>query len=134
MIKTFSLAGTLILTGCATLDQAVKDIQTATAPATVKETLPQICLAAKDNRIRANDFYAGKGLMARGEVMAINDGMHPRYRVYMRTGKISIHAGTENQLGIKQLTVGKTASVAGTITDVSYDYQGCSISLKDARF
>ncbi len=66
--------------------------------------------------------------------MAINDGIQPRYRVYMRSGKISIHASTENQIEVKQLTVGKTASVTGTINDVSYDYQGCSISLKDARF
>ena len=134
MIKIFLLAGTLVLTGCATLDQVGKGIQTATAPAIVKETLPQICVAAKENRIRANDFYAGKGLVARGEVMAVNDGIQPRYRVYMRSGKISIHAGTENPLGVKQLTVGKTASVSGTIADLSYDYQGCSISLRDARF
>jgi len=45
-----------------------------------------------------------------------------------------VHAGNENQLTVKQLTVGKTATVVGTITSVSYDYQGCSVALKDATF
>lgn len=132
--KALPIAGILALAGCVTLDQAVKDIQTATAPAVTKDTLPQICQAAKDNRVRANDFYVNKGLSISGEVMSINEGFQPRYRVYLKAGKIAVHAGTENQFAVKQLTVGKTANVTGTITDVSYDYQGCSVALKDARF
>lgn len=42
LIKALPIAGILALAGCVTLDQAVKDIQTATAPAVVKDTLPQI--------------------------------------------------------------------------------------------
>lgn len=120
--KTLLIAGVLVLAGCVT-DQAVKDIQ----PVVIKDTLPQICQAAKDNRVRANDYYADKGISIVGEVMSINE-----YRVFMKAGEINIHAGTENQFA-KQLTVGRLANVVGTITDVSYD-QGCSVALKDARF
>lgn len=133
-IKAIPIASILALAGCAGLDQAVKSVQTATARTVVKDTLPQICQAAKDNRVRANDFYANKGLSATGEVRSINEGFQPHYRVYMTAGKISVHAGTENQSAVKQLTVGKTATVVGTITEVSYDYQGCSVALKDATF
>lgn len=132
--KAVVIAGILALTGCVTLDRAVKDMRTATAPAATKDTLPQICQAAKENRIRANDYYANKGLSISGEVMSINEGFQPRYRVYLKAGKINVHAGTENQFAVKQLTVGRTTNVFGTITDVSYDFQGCSVALKDAMF
>lgn len=134
LIKTLPIVGVLALAGCAGLDQVVKNVQTATAPALVKETLPQICQAAKDNKVRANDSYVNRGLSVTGEVMSINEGFQPHYRVYMKADKINVHAGTENQLAVKQLTVGKTATVVGTITSVSYDYQGCSVALKDATF
>lgn len=39
----------LALAGCAALDQVAKDIQKATAPVMVTDTLPQICQAAKNN-------------------------------------------------------------------------------------
>lgn len=134
LIKTLPIVGVLTLAGCAELDQVSKSVQTATAPALVKETLPQICQAAKDNRVRANDSYANRGLSVTGQVMSINEGFQPHYRVFMKTDKINVHAGTENQYAVKQLTVGKMATVVGTITSVSYDYQGCSIALKDATF
>ena len=132
--KAVAIAGIMALSGCVTLDRAVKNVQTATAPAATTDTLPQICQAAKDNRIRANDYYANKGLSISGEVMWVNEGFKPRYRVYMKAGKINIHAGTDKQYAVKQLTVGRTANVFGTITDVSYDFQGCSVALKDAMF
>lgn len=134
LIKALPITGVLALAGCITLDQAVKDMQKATAPVVIKDTLPQICQAAKDNSVRANDYYAKKGLSITGEVVSINEGFQPRYRVYMKAGKINVHAGTENQLAVRQLTVGRTANVIGTITDVSYDYQGCSVALNDSRF
>ena len=40
----------LALAGCAALDQVAKDIQKATAPVMVTDTLPQICQAAKNMR------------------------------------------------------------------------------------
>lgn len=134
LIKTLSIFTILNLAGCAGLDQVVKNVQTATAPALVKETLQQICKAAKDNSVRTNDSYANRGISVTGEVRSINEGFQPRYRVYMKVDKISVHAGTENLVAVKQLTVGKMATVVGTITSVSYDYQGCSVALKDATF
>lgn len=133
--KCFAIALPLLaLAGCASLDQAVKNVQQATAPVKITESLPQICQAAKNNQIRANDLYANKGLAASGEVRSVKEGFKPRYRVFMRSGKISIHAGTENQLNVTQLSIGKTARVSGVVTDVSYDFNGCSISLKNATF
>jgi hypothetical protein len=136
LMKAIPFAGILALSGCVTLDKAVRDIQTATipAPATVNEPLPQICQAAKDNRIRANDFYSGKAITISGEVVSITEGFQPHYRVLMKAGKINVHAGTENQFSVKQLTVGRPAYVTGTITDVTYDFYGCSVALKDSRF
>ena len=134
LIKTLPIVGVLALAGCAGLDQVVKNVQTATAPALIKETLPQICQAAKDNKVRANDSYANRGLSVTGEVMSINEGFQPPYRVYRKADKINVHAGTANLRALTQLTVGKTATVVGTITSVSYDYQGCSVALKDATF
>ena len=43
----------LALAGCAALDQVAKDVQKATAPVMLTESLPQICQAAKDNQVRA---------------------------------------------------------------------------------
>lgn len=124
----------LALSGCVALDQAVKSLPQATAPVMITESLPQICQAAKSNQVRANVVYANKGLAVSGEVRSVKEGFQPRYRVFMRSGQISIHAGTENQLNVSQLSAGKTARVSGVVTDVSYDYKGCSISLKDATF
>lgn len=132
--KLLALAGVAMFGGCAQLDQAMKDVQAITAPPQVKETLPQICQAAKDNPVRANGLYVNKSLAISGEVAAINEGFQPRYRVYLKAGKIAVHAGTDNKLAVQQLTVGRAAQVVGTITDVSFDYQGCSVALKDARF
>lgn len=120
----------LALAGCAALDQVAKDVQKATAP----ESLPQICQAAKDNQVRANGLYANKGLAVSGEVRSVTEGFQPRYRVFLRSGQVSVHAGTDNKLNVTQLSTGKTARVSGVVSDVSYDYNGCSISLKDATF
>jgi hypothetical protein len=134
LTKTLPIIGILVLAGCAELNQSVKNVQTPTVPSTSQETLPQICQAAKENRVKANDFYVNKGLSATGVVRSINEGFQPHYRVYMNADKINVHAGTENSSSVKQLTVGKMATVVGTITSVSYDYQGCSVALKDATF
>ena len=50
----------LALAGCAALDQVAKDIQKATAPVMVTETLPQICQAAKKNRYRPIAFMSAR--------------------------------------------------------------------------
>lgn len=124
----------LALAGCAALDQVAKDIQKATAPVMVTETLPQICQAAKKNQVQANSIYVGKGLATTGEVRSVNEGFQPHYRVFLKAGQVSIHAGTENKASVTALTVGKTARVSGVITDVSNDFNGCAISLTDATF
>ena len=124
----------LALAGCAALDQVAKDVQKATAPVMLTESLPQICQAAKDNQVRANGLYANKGLAVSGEVRSVTEGFQPRYRVFLRSGQVSVHAGTDNKLNVTQLSTGKTARVSGVVSDVSYDYNGCSILLKDATF
>jgi predicted small secreted protein len=134
LLLILMVGASLALSACVTLDQAVKDVQTAVRPALIRETLPQICQAAKENRVRANEFYANKAMAATGEVKLISDGYKPRYRVMLQSDKINVHAGTDNQFAVKQLNVGKVASVTGTITDVSFDFQGCSIILKDSTF
>ncbi|SDY50869.1 hypothetical protein [Nitrosomonas halophila] len=113
----------LALTGCVALD-----------PVMVTETLPQICQAAKNNQVQANSTYVGMSLTMTGEVRSVNEGFQPRYRVLLKAGKVSIHAGTDNKASVTALTVGKTARASGIITDVSNDFNGCAISLKDATF
>ncbi|EDB8709779.1 hypothetical protein BCQ47_21510 [Salmonella enterica subsp. enterica serovar Schwarzengrund] len=135
LIKRFALAlPVLALAGCAALDQVAKDIQKATAPVMVTETIPQICQAAKNNQIQANSNYVGKGLAITGQVRSVNEGIQPRYRVLLKAGQVSIHAGTENKANVTALSVGKSARASGVITDVSHDFNGCSISLKDTNF
>jgi outer membrane murein-binding lipoprotein Lpp len=138
----FSLS-IISLTGCATLEQmpkatssvqAERPIISQAAEEVVKESLPQICQAAKENKVRANEYYAKKRYSTSGEVRTINEGFQPKYRVYIRSGKVSIHAGTDNLNATRQLSVGKSTTVSGVITDVSYDYQGCSVSLKESTF
>jgi outer membrane murein-binding lipoprotein Lpp len=124
----------LALGGCAALDQVATDVQKATAPVALTESLPQICQAAKNNREQANSAYVGKGLVATGEVRSVQESFQPHYRVLLRSGQVAIHAGTENKASVTSLVVGKSARVSGVVTDVSYDYSGCSISLKDATF
>ncbi len=137
MIKPFkalAIVTVVTLTGCATLDQINKDVRNATAARTVtaepaKDGLPKICQAAKENRVRANDYYVKKSLSVTGEVRSVNEGFKPRYRIYLLSGDISIHAETESPTAAKQVTVGKNTKIFGTITDVAYDFQGCSISI-----
>jgi hypothetical protein len=95
----------LALAGCAALDQVAKDIQKATAPVMVTDTLPQICQAAKNNQVQANSTYVGKGLAMTGEVRSVNEGFQPHYRVLLKAGQVSIHAGTDNKANVTALTV-----------------------------
>ncbi|MDF7677049.1 hypothetical protein PT286_09920 [Neisseriaceae bacterium ESL0693] len=124
----------LVLAGCAELDQFAKNIQKATAPVMVTDTLPQICQASKNNQIQANSTYVGKSLAITGKVQSVNEGFQPHYRVLLKAGQVLIHAGTDNKANVTALTVGKTARASGVIMDVSYDFNGCAISLKDATF
>jgi hypothetical protein len=133
----------LALSGCAALDQAVKDVKKTTAPVVITESLPQICQAAKDNPVRANAFYGNKSLTTSGKAGVISEGFQPRYRVLiinkgvagrLDPDRIDVHAGTDNPLNIKHLSTGQTVRVSGVITDVSRDFNGCSITLKDATF
>jgi len=124
----------LVLSGCVALDQSVKGIQNATKPTMITDSLPQICQEAKSNKVRANEIYRDKGLAISGVVRSVNEGFQPRYRVYMKADQIGIHAGTDNQANVTGLSAGATARVSGVITDVSYDFNGCSISLKNATF
>ncbi len=94
----------------------------------------QMGAIAQNNQVQANSTYVGKGLAMTGEVRSVNEGFQPHYRVLLKAGQVSIHAGTDNKANVTALTVGKTARASGVITDVSYDFNGCAISLKDATF
>lgn len=135
----------LTLSGCTALDQAViKDVKQPPAPTVITESLSQICQAAKGNPVRANAIYGNKSLTTSGKIKGISEGFQPRYRVLIINkaargttadpDMISIHAKTENPLHIKQLSNGQTSRVSGVVDDVSHDFNGCSISLKDATF
>lgn len=126
------------LAGCIPMEQTIKDTPTIAtpAPATIKESLPQICRDAKENAVRANDMYINKGLSASGEIKSIKDGYSTdaRYWVFIYAGDVKIHAGTNNENSVKRLSTGTTTQVVGTITSVTYDFYGCSIALHDATF
>ncbi|ECZ2944976.1 hypothetical protein F7T25_15960 [Salmonella enterica] len=125
----------LSLAGCAGFNIPFPTLPQQQAPLEmVSASLPQICREADKNPVRATDLYAKKGLSTTGKVQVVSEGFNPRYRVLLRSGNVSIHAGTDNQLAIKSVSTGKTTRVSGVITDVSYDHTGCSISLGDAKF
>lgn len=127
------------LSGCAGLDQAIKDMEAAmpspnTAPALIEESPLSICREAKDNQARANELYVGRGLSINGKVVSVNEGYQPRYRVYLKAGSVAVHAGTDDPAAIRNLTAGNSTNVRGTITDITHDYQGCSVALENASF
>lgn len=129
------------LTGCVTLEKTVKDLQSAVRPVEVRDTLQQLCQAAKDNRVRANELYTKKTLVTAGEVQSVGDSHNiGQYRVMMKPenqdkmSRIYIHASTENKLAVTQLSAGAKYSVTGIITDITNTGTSCSISLKDASF
>jgi len=142
MVNRLALAlPILALAGCAELNQIATDIQKvkipapapapAPAPVMVSDTLLQICQAAKNNPVQAESTYVGKGLAVTGEVGRISDGIYNRYHVLLKADPAKIHVGTNNKAEVSALTTGKAARASGVIEDVSYEFNGCSISLKD---
>ncbi|MFJ2983409.1 MULTISPECIES: hypothetical protein [unclassified Pseudomonas] len=124
----------LAMSGCITLEQGLQQVQQATAPAPVTQSLAQICQDVKANKVRANETYRNKTLSVSGKVEMINQGMQPRYRVYMSNGAVEIFAGTDNTSQVSALSVGKTTQVTGVITLVDQDYRACSVTLKNSTF
>lgn len=129
------------LSGCKTLealDQTLKnaqiDMPAPTTQAPISDSLSKICNQAEANPIRASDLYSNKTLMVSGEVQLITERYQPRYNVYLKAGSVSIHAGSEDKAGVAQLTVGKRTTVTGVIKDIDYDFNGCSITLREAKF
>jgi len=122
------------LVGCVALDQVAQGIPPTDTPVMLTESLPQICQAAENNQVQANSTYIGKGLRVTGEVQSVQESFQPHYRVLLHSDEVNIHAGTENKANVTSLVVGTTARVSGIVSNVSYDYSGCSISLKDATF
>ena len=118
------------LSGCATLNQTTK----VPTPTEINTPLPDICQEAKNNSVKANSLYTNKGLSINAEVRTVNEGFQPRYRVFLLAGNIAVHAGTENKSNVESLSKGKTVTASGVVTEVSHDYRGCSITLKNATF
>ncbi len=135
-----TVVGIFTLSGCADLDQALKDIQKAgatpakPAPTLIDDTLPQICQAAKDNPVKANEQYVNRGMSIRGEVRNIRESFQPRYRIYMVADQINVHAGTDNSSEVLQLKTGTTTTAIGIIENVSYDFNGCAVQLIETSF
>lgn len=129
------------LSGCKTLealDQALKnaqiDMPTPVTQAPISKPLSEICSQAEANPIRASDLYSNKTLMVSGEVQLITEHYQPRYNVYLKAGSVSIHAGSEDKARVAQLSVGQRTTVTGVIKYIDYDFNGCSITLREARF
>lgn len=131
------------LSGCKTLetiDQALKNSQqngtltTGTQEqAVISEPLSGICAQAERNAVRSNDLYVNKAISINGEVRSVKESYQPRYRVYMKSGTVSVHAGTDVN-NISHLNVGQKTTVTGVIKSINHDFNGCSIALKDAKF
>lgn len=131
--NTLLLSCMAILSGCANITLPV--ITPPAPPITVKESVSQICKEADANQVKANELYKGKSMTISGEVASVTERFNPRYRIYMMVGKkLHIHASTDNQAYAMKLTNGKQTTVTGIIENLTNDYNGCSISLKDAKF
>lgn len=130
------------LSGCETLealDQTLKNTQINIPVPTptqtpISDSLSKICGEAEKNAIRANDLYANKLLSVTGDVKLVTERYQPRYNVLLKVGKTSIHAGSEDKSGVARLNIDQKATVSGIIKDIDYDFNGCSISLKEATF
>jgi len=133
----------LAFSGCASLDQVAYTIQKIIGPVMVNDTPSQICQATKDNEVRANNTYSGKGISVNGKIISITDddvsymlgSVLPRYTVTLEAGTALIHARTDNKAKVTALTVGNSVHVSGTMTNVSLlkVLNGCSISLEDVK-
>lgn len=129
------------LSGCKTLealDQTLKnaqiDMPTPVTQAPISESLSKICSQAEANPIRASDLYSNKTLMVSGEIQLITERYQPRYNIYLKAGSVSIHAGSEDKAGVAQLSVGQRTTVTGVIKEIDHDFNGCSITLREAKF
>ncbi len=129
------------LSGCKTLealDQTLKNAQIDMPPpaqqAPISDSLSKICSQAEANPIRANDLYTNKTIKVNGEVQLITERYQPRYNVLLKAGTVSVHAGSEDKSGVALLSVGQRTTVTGVIKDIDYDFNGCSISLKESKF
>ncbi|WP_085272142.1 MULTISPECIES: hypothetical protein [unclassified Pseudomonas] len=121
------------LSGCANFEQSMQEIQKATAPVAIDQSLAEICRVTKENKVRANSLYRGKTFSTNGEVAMINQGLEA-YRVVLSVGDVDIHAESTNTSMVNALSVGKKSNVSGVVTLVDYDYKNCHISLKNATF
>lgn len=131
--RVIVLSSLVILSGCANITLPV--IPTSVPPVTVKEPVSQICKETDENQVKANQYYTGKSITISAEVISVSERFNPRYRIYMREGKkLHIHAGTDNQAQVMRLTNGKRATVTGVIDNLAYEYDGCSIRLKNPEF
>jgi len=111
----------------------MQEIQKATAPVAIDQSLAEICRVTKENKVRANSLYRGKTFSTNGEVAMINQGLEA-YRVMLSVGDVDIHAESTNTSMVNALSVGKKSNVSGVVTLVDYDYKNCHISLKNATF
>lgn len=122
------------LTGCVGFDQTMKQMQEAVAPVMINESLPQICQSVRDNPVKANDIYKNKNLTLSGKVSSIKYGLNPKYAVLVKSGNVVVYVGTNDQYAVKQLSVGQSVQVSGTVDHVSYSYKLCAITLNDSTF
>jgi len=117
LIMALTVVGISTLSGCADLDQALKDIQKAGA-----------------TPVKANEQYVNRGMSIRGEVRNIRESFQPRYRIYIVADQINVHAGTDNSSEVLQLKTGTTTTAIGIVENVSYDFNGCAVQLIETSF
>lgn len=133
----------LALSGCAELTDNLqtlqKNIQEFTAP-TATDSITQMCQASKQNPVRAKNTYVGQTLPINAKLQRIDDdylstlSSGHSYRLMLESEGASIFMSSSNSTKINSLNIGEFVKASGVIDNLSNDYSGCIISLKNASF
>lgn len=134
--KVIFLAVPFALSGCLNLEQMqlpqLPDITQPKEP--ISASLSKICSDTDRNPVSSLHTYKNKQLETTGTVTSISEGFNPQFRVIIKAGQTSIYAQSNNPSTIKHLSKGQRVKVKGTVYDLSTNYPGCTITLKDSDF
>jgi hypothetical protein len=111
----------LVLSGCITFPELKPVEPVAAKPVEkVNVSLDQMCKEAKANKIRASEYYAGKGLTVTGKIHKIDFA-----RSYQPTGSVDITVGDvivglepRDPQAIKRVSNDQTITATGVISSV----------------
>ncbi len=118
-----------LLSGCASFDGVVNNVQTMLLPQKITASPVQICQDFKENKVRANDAYSGKMLTASGTVKSID-----AYGFTLNVQNVSVFNRTDDREALKKLSVGKPASVTGSVSSVEGFVGNCMIVIRNGTF